>query len=533
MIKALLKKQALGLASTFLYNKEGKRRGNAAIFGFVALILYGFGASGAMFWLLASALCEPLVAAGLGWVYFAFMGFIATCFGIIGGVFTAKNALYEAKDNDLLLSMPIPAWVILGVRMLGVYLFIFFFEALVFVPVAAYYLIKVQFSVATLLLCLLVQVLMPLGAMAICCLLGFLLAVVIARIPFKNLFTILGFAAFMVLYFLVYSKINEYLSYVIANGEAVGATMKTALFPFAKLGLAVTGSGIDLFWFLLVFIGAFAIVGVVLARTYFKVATLKRGERQPKFKSKIEKSQSPILALCKRECLHLLKTPMYLLNAGMGTLLMLITAVMAVVKGDLFTINPEMLASIPTLSENIGLLCSVIVCFMASSNTIAAVSVSLEGNSLWILKSLPISSRLVLRAKIVTHFLFTAIPATVFSVVIAGILQLSVWWTLAVAFVAVVTSAIFAIFDLAVNLRFPNLHWTNEVAAIKQSISTVIAMFGGWGIALLPLGGWFWFGKYLPAWGYYCIALAYLILIGVGALLWIKKYGEKRFEELY
>ena len=533
MIKALLKKEALGMASLFLYNKEGKRYSKAALVGFVALMVYGIGASGAMFWLLASSLCEPLALAGLDWVFFAFMGVMSTCLGIVGGVFMAKHKLYEAKDNDLLLSMPIPSWLILGVRMLGLYLFIFLFEAIVFMPASAYYLIKVEFSVASLLFCLLVQFIMPLGALAICCFLGFLLSVVISRIPFKNFFTILGFGVFMVLYFLAYSKINEYLGYLLTHGEAVGTMMETTLFPFAKLGLAVTGSGIDFLWFAFVFVGLFVVVCAVLALTYFKVATVNRGERRVKYKGEKGKSQTQLVALCKRELLHLFKTPMYLLNAGMGSWLMIIAVVMGLVKGDLFAIAPEMSGGMPGLSENMGLLCAVIVCFMVSSNVVAAVSVSLEGNSLWIVKSLPVSSSTVLLSKACAHFLFTIIPALIFSVTAGILLELSLWWTVAVILIAIVSSAVFALVDLAINLQFPKVHWTNEIAVIKQSLSTVVAMFGGWGIVLLPVGGWFWFGKHMPAFGYYAIGLAYFILIGIGAWLWIKKYGKKKFGGLY
>ena len=139
MLRALFKKELLSVFSFFLQGKDGKRRSKGATIGFFVLIIYGFGAGGAMFWLLAEALCAPLADSSLAWVYFAFMSVIATAFGVVGGVFMAKSKLYEAKDNDFLLSMPIPAWAILLVRMTGLYLFTFLFEGLVFVPALAQY----------------------------------------------------------------------------------------------------------------------------------------------------------------------------------------------------------------------------------------------------------------------------------------------------------------------------------------------------------------------------------------------------------
>ena len=83
MIKVLLKKQWLAMTSFLMQGKNGKRRSNKALLGFAILLLYGFGAMGAMFWLLADMLCEPLVSAGLSWVYFSLMGVMATALGVI------------------------------------------------------------------------------------------------------------------------------------------------------------------------------------------------------------------------------------------------------------------------------------------------------------------------------------------------------------------------------------------------------------------------------------------------------------------
>ena len=70
------------------------------------------GVLGGMFAMLAKILCAPLHAAGLGWLYFAMMGLIAVLLGAFGSVFTTYSTLYLAKDNDLLLSLPIPVSVL-------------------------------------------------------------------------------------------------------------------------------------------------------------------------------------------------------------------------------------------------------------------------------------------------------------------------------------------------------------------------------------------------------------------------------------
>ncbi len=531
-LKALIKKQILAFTAVFTQGKDGKSRSKGASLGFAALILYAFVAMGAMFWLLADSLCKPLVEAGQGWVYFAFMGVTATAFGIIGGVFMAKSALYEAKDNDLLFSMPIPSWAILFVRMLGLYVFTFAFEFCVLAPATVKYMLLAGFSFPVLLCGIVAVFVLPLFAVGICSLLGFLIAWLVAKLPFKNLFTVLAFLVFMVGYSVVYSKINEYLGAILANLDAIGGVMQTWLFPFSQLGYAMMGEPLSLFLFLLMFGGFFALVYALLSVTYLRIATKKYGEYRAKYKEKEYRVCSPFLATLKKEFWRLVKSPAYLLNSSMGSMMMIIVAAMMIIFGDFFGVNADMVASIPGMSEWIGLLVAAVVCFMASSNTISASAVSLEGQSICLIQSMPLSEWTILKAKLYLHALFTAIPDVILAIAMGSILQLEWYMTLGAVLTAAIGSALFAAWGLVWNLKLPNLTWTNETAAVKQSFSVMIAMLGGWGITLATFGIYFIVGAYLPAPLYLYIWLLLFLAATVAMVAWLKKRGTQIFRKL-
>ena len=532
MWKALMKKQLLATLAVFTQGKNGKRRAPVTALGFAVLILYAVGAIGFLFWEMAKMLCQPLASAGLSWVYFSVMSLMATGFGVIGSCFMAKSKLYEAKDNDLLLSMPIPARTILFVRTLGLYLFTLLIEALVFIPSLVQYYVVAGIQVSSFVSGLVLMLVLPLGSTASCCLIGFLLALLTAKLPFKNLFTILGFAIFMVGYFLAYSKVNEYIGYVLANGEAVGATMKTVLYPFSQIGYAAAGNWLSLLISIGIWGGIFALGYLMISLTYFRIITMKHGEYHAKYKQREEKQSGVVAALFKKEFLRLIKSPMYLLNASMGTLLMVIISVMTCVKGDLFGFTADGLAALVGDTNVMVLLAAMVVFFMASSNTIAACSVSLEGENIALMQALPVGEWAVLRAKLYLHFVMTALPALLSGVVVSVVLGL-VWWETAIVLAsALVASLLFAAFDLTVNLKFPNLQWTNEMAVVKQSVAVMVAMFGGWGMALLPLGGYFLFGKYMPAWGYAALCLGAFSVVAAGLLCWLCRKGTKIFKTL-
>lgn len=532
MIKVLLKKQWLALTAFLTMGKNGQRRSSKAMLGFALLLLYGFGAMGLMFWEMADMLCEPLVSAGLSWVYFAFMAVISTGIIVIIGLFAAKSTLYEAKDNDLIFSMPIPAWVVLLSRMFVLYVISFFFSALVLVPALIKYYLVAGVAPLSVLSGVILLFILPLGGLTICNILGALLAWITAKLPFKNLFTTLLFVAFFVAYMLAYSKVNEYLGYVLANGEAVGTTMKTVLYPFSKVGYALTGDMLSLLLSVLMFGGFFGVIYLVLSLSYFHIATMKKGERRAKYKKKAQVSRSVNSALLHREFLRLIKSPAYLLNSSMGSLMMIMVAVMMAATGDLFGLTDETLATMPGLTGKMGLLVALIVCFMVSSNFITACAVSLEGTNITTIQSLPVGEWAVLRAKIYLHVLVTAIPAMLLGGAMAWMVKLLWWEILIVLVTAFVSTVLFASFGLMINLKLPNLHWTNETAAVKQGLSTMVAMFGGWGISLLPLGAFFLFGKYIPSWLFALIFLVVFVGVTAIVLTWIYKKGTKIFRFL-
>ena len=135
MVKVLVKKQIMELG-TFFYQsaKKGKRRSKGSLIMYALLMVYVVVAIGWMFYLMADMLCEPLVNAGLGWLFFAIVGLMAIVAGVFGSIFTAYSGLYRAKDNELLLSMPVKPSALLLARMTSIFVMSFDFTLVVMVP---------------------------------------------------------------------------------------------------------------------------------------------------------------------------------------------------------------------------------------------------------------------------------------------------------------------------------------------------------------------------------------------------------------
>ena len=222
MLKALLKKQFLELNAFYFQNrKTGKNRSKAGTVGFIILYIVLFLFLAFTFFMVAQSLAAALIPADLGWLYFALMGLIALAFGVFGSVFNTYAGLYHAKDNELLLAMPIPPRRILLVRMIGVYAMGMLYSCLIMVPtIVAWQMIAP--GLWPLIAQLLLTLLQGFVVLALTCFLGWIVALISARLKNKSMITVLLTLVFLALYYVVYFRITKYLREILQHTDELG-----------------------------------------------------------------------------------------------------------------------------------------------------------------------------------------------------------------------------------------------------------------------------------------------------------------------
>ena len=134
--------------------------------------------------------------------------------------------------------------------------------------------------------------------------------------------------------------------------------------------------------------------------------------------------------------------------------------------------------------ETVPVLLAAAACMLVSMNDMAAPSVSLEGRSLWLAQSLPVTAWQVLRAKLRMHLLLSGLPAALLFVCLAVVCPFPAAQTALMLAVAALFTVLSALLNLFLGLKMPILHWTNEITPIKQSGAVTIALFGGWTMRL-------------------------------------------------
>ena len=90
----------------------------------------------------------------------------------------------------------------------------------------------------------------------------------------------------------------------------------------------------------------------------------------------------------------------------------------------------------------------------------------------------------------------------------------------------------FAMFGLMLNLKYPNLNWTNEITPIKQSMSVFVSMFGGWIYAIIFVVAYYPLSARISGELYLVGISAFTGLLCLALDAWLKKKGTKIFAEL-
>ena len=531
MLKTLVKKQLMEIFRSYFYNaKTNQKRSKNAVVGYIVLFAFVMIVIiGGMFTVMSLALCVPLAQVGMSWLYFAIMSLMATFLGAFGSVFNTYAGLYAAKDNDLLLSLPIPVRTLMASRLLGVYLMGLMYSAVVIVPAVIVYWMRVSAAPRYILGGVLLTVLISIFVLTLSCALGWVVAKVSRKLKHKSFITVIVSLAGLAIYYFFVFKAQTAIEQLVANAAVYGEKIKGAAHPLYVFGLTGTGDVTAMLLSAAVIIALFALTWTLLSRSFLQITTASGASGKAVYREKAVKRRSIDGALFGKELARFTASPNYMLNSGLGILLLPISGILLLWKGGtVVSLLNEVFTSQSGCAE--VLLCTG-VCAIASMNDMATPSVSLEGKSLWLAQSLPVKPWQVLRAKLKVQLALTALPALVPLACMAFILPVTAALPLVFA-EALAYIAFSACLGLTLGVARANLTWTSELMPIKQSLAVTIALFGGWLYAIVFAGLYLWQGWKLGAAAYLAIAAAVTLAVTALLLRWLKTKGAQRFAML-
>ncbi len=534
MFRALLKKQLMELNSFYFFNKKtGKIRSGGSAAGMIILFAFVFLSVGAAFMGISALLCDGLAGKGNDWLYFALMGMMSIALGTFGSVFNTYAGLYHAKDNELLLSMPIPTSYILIVRMLSVFLMSLLYTALVWVPTVITYLLFVKTTVMCIIFMILLLIVITVFVTVLTCALGWVVALISSKLKNKSFITVLITVTLLGGYYFVYFRINSILTSLIENSDKALKIIRTWLYPVYMLGRGATGEIIPMLAFTVFSLVLFGLLILVLSRSFVKITTASASAKKKKYSSTEIKTSGLKKALLMRELRHFTASPTYMLNCGLGAVVGPVLGVFALIKSDLLAGAVSAIAEeAPMVANAFALLGVIAICLVFGMNVISAPSVSLEGRSIWIMRSMPVDTKEILRTKARFHIIFNTIFSSITALLIGLAIRVDALTLIMMIVFTTVFNTFTAEFGLIMNLKKPNLDWTSETVPIKQGISVVTVLFADWGITVAACAPYIALSFIIAPW-VYLLGIS-VIFAGITLLLrkWTNSKGVVIFENL-
>ena len=473
------------LRNTFLSTGTTSRKKRASWAGFalqVAAILYL-----SVFYSLALYRSLPadarylgvylMAAAGAGLVFFL-------------GIPYSEGQLFGFRDYDFLMSLPISRSEIVAAKAVSFLISMYLYSWIYLIPSMAIYGAMAGAGAGYWIFFAVGMLFFPLVPTILSSLIGLLIKSVSSHFRHQNLvnniFTVI--LSFAIIIFSFRSG-N-------ASGAADAGVIQGMLTPaswiapqaFWYVNACLDGNPL----YMLAFIGS-SLLALLLflrfaSRTVLKVSAAgEQGYHVRNFRLSRSDAASPMKALFRREMQRFFLNFNYVMNMAFGMIMLVGGSIWLLVSPSASSAVREILAEAGGPHGAAVTLTLLAIGVMAHSSCITGVSISLEGKTLWILKTLPISTQQIFAAKAVTNIVLILVPSLLSLILISIAIGLPLS-TLALGMLyLILTAAFVSMYGLFINLHFPKLDFDREIVVIKQSMSSMLSILTGMAIGIAVL----------------------------------------------
>lgn len=440
----------------------------------------------AMLTLYMGGLSYGLISLGLEAVVPAYLITISSLLIFFFGMLKDGNILFRREGYDILCALPVSKAAIVVSRLLRLYVEYLLAALAVLLPGIAVYVWMLRPGLGFYLTVLLGFGSVPLLPMTAAIIIGTFITALSSRMPHKSLMAAL-LTILLVLGILygssrLSSMEGQFTPEMLTNlSTTVMALLKKVYPPAVWLGTAIARG--DILGGVLcagVSLAVFAAAAAGVTLCFQRVCqSLFSSAAKHNYQMGALKASSTLSCLCRREFQRYFSSSIYVTNTIIGPIMG------CVLSGALLVSGPETLKTLLPLPIDVVPFVPFVIAGVFCMMTTTATSISMEGKNWWIVKSLPLSTKHILDAKILMNLLLI-LPFYLMSELLLifalkpGVGELL--WQLLIPAVIILFSCVYGI---TVNLHLPVLEWESEVHIVKQSASAALGGMGGFILAIL------------------------------------------------
>lgn len=436
----------------------------------------------------ASMMMEPLKKAGVEILLLSLFVVFTTVMTLVEGVYKSSSLLFDCKDDNLLFSLPIKKKTVLFIRLFKFYVFEFLYNSLFLLPAMVVYAWNVKVDGTYYFASLIALIFIPMIPIILSSIIGGFVAFFSAKFKNKNIAQIIMTAIVLLTVFYVSFQSENMMNSIAENGVMIHQKIIGLYYPAMAYTQMVTSfSMIDLIVFVLINILLVIISVFTFQNLYYyvnsKVKGVKIGGKARSNKVYSFEVISPMKALMKKEWNRFINTPVLVVNSVFGLLLFLVGCIAVCINFDgiVTTIaeTEEINLSVEQIQSYIPAILFGLICFASLMSSITSSVISLEGKAFSILKSVPVHPFLVLISKIFAAVIIMLPFILIGDVMIFARFSFHLGEILMILIASLVLPIVSQTIGIIINLKYPKLDAENDSEVVKQSNSSMIAVFVG------------------------------------------------------
>lgn len=437
---------------------------------------------------------------------------------LITSVYMCKSMLVEPKDFNLLLSLPIPDSTYIAAKMLGCCVT----TLLITIPFALPGAFLMGFSVGK---GILFYVLLTIG-------------VIFMTIATLSIGNIIGYFFLKWTIGTRYEKALQYILFLVlffggmlwsTAKDTIGKVMSFVPLLSWLVDGSFDGDVLKICGIIVISILAFVGFTLLFMRTFRQLVAKSKKVHTSVFTGNKGKALPLHRTLFMHDVKMFFGSVMYTMNFGLFAMMIIAACGYGVFKlADIRALLAELGPTQPLI---ITVLFLVLCAALSMANT-TCVSISIEGEMLNTLKSLPIGVKSIFLSKLKLMGLIVGIPLLCVSL-LALVAFDSYAWLIGLGFVyCVIVLFGVGVFGLIMNLLFPKLHWDNDAQVVKQSMSGFLGMVlpsaANGGLVALA----FRLTEEMEYWQVWGMFAGLWVVLDIVLWVVLMKWGKKRFFEI-
>lgn len=463
------------------YGKDRKKRNRSVMLAAGMIIV------AAVVMLYSAMLSAGLSFMGLHELIPAYMVAIISIITIIFNTVKTGNVLFQSRDFELLLSLPIPISTVIRAKFLSMYVLSLVFSMLVSLPMSVVYLAASQGGILRSIMLLTSLAVVPLFPMTIAMGLGAAVTAIASRTKHKNVITVMSFLIFLGAYFFVIFRVGgmqEITEEAFRNiADIIGAQIRRMYPPAGIYHMAIHEENTGAY---IIFMAGSVLILLLAVRVislgYIKIySKLNAHSTKSNYKWKENKVTPVMIALFKKEWKRYTASGIYVMNTCIGAIFLAAAGI------ALFIMNPEDLSSmleIPQIATMFEKLIPMIACLFVLMTSTTASAISIEGREWWIIRSLPVEAKQVYIGKIMVNMILLVPAILIYSTLCSikymdSFPQIAILYLMPLSFAFLISAA-----GLYINVRMPVFDWSSETAAVKQGGAVAITVLVGMAVGI-------------------------------------------------